>query len=33
MAMMRVAEAAVTTAVEPGLIDIRGHVTLTVSMR
>ena len=32
MAMMRV-EAVATTAVEPGLIDIRGHVTLTVSMR
>jgi len=32
--MMRMAEAvATTTAVEPGLIDIRGHVTLTVSMR
>jgi len=34
MPMMRMAaDAAATTAVEPGLIDIRGHVTLTVSMR
>jgi uncharacterized protein YggE len=31
--MMRMAEASVTTAVEPGLIDIRAHVALTVSMR
>jgi uncharacterized protein len=33
MPMMRMAEASVTTAVEPGLIEIRSHVTLTVSMR
>jgi uncharacterized protein len=33
MVMMRAAEAAATTAVEPGLIEIRAHVTLTVSMR
>ena len=33
MAMMRMAEASATTAVEPGLIEIRGHVTLTVSMK
>ena len=33
MPMMRMAEAAATTAVEPGLIEIRSHVTLTVSMR
>jgi uncharacterized protein YggE len=34
MSMMRMAaDASATTAVEPGLIDIRGHVTLTVSMR
>ena len=34
MPMMRMAaDASATTAVEPGLIDIRGHVTLTVSMR
>ena len=30
---MRGVEAVATTAVEPGLIDVRGHVTLTVSMR
>jgi uncharacterized protein YggE len=33
MPMMRMAEAAVTTAVEPGLIEVRAHVTLTVSMK
>jgi uncharacterized protein len=34
MPMMRMAaDASATTAVEPGLIDIRAHVTLTVSMR
>jgi uncharacterized protein YggE len=33
MVMMRVAEASATTPVEPGLIEIRGHVTLTVSMK
>jgi uncharacterized protein YggE len=33
MPMMRMAEASVTTAVEPGLIDVRAHVTLTVSMK
>ena len=34
MPMMRMAaDASATTAVEPGLLEIRGHVTLTVSMR
>jgi uncharacterized protein YggE len=33
MAMMRAAEGAMTTAVEPGLIEIRARVTLTMSMR
>ena len=33
MAMMRMAEASATTAVEPGLIDIRAHVTFTAAMK
>ena len=33
MPMMRMAEAAVTTAVESGTIEIRAHVSLTVSMK
>jgi uncharacterized protein YggE len=33
MAMMRMADASATTPLEPGLIEIRGHVTLTVSIK
>ncbi len=33
MVMARAAEAATTTPIEPGLIEIRAHVTLTVSMK
>ncbi|MEO8260693.1 MAG: SIMPL domain-containing protein [Acidobacteriota bacterium] len=33
MAMMRLVEGSAPTAVEPGQIEIRGHVTLTVSMK
>jgi uncharacterized protein YggE len=33
MAMMRVADASASTPLEPGLIEIRGPVTLTVSIK
>ena len=33
MVMARTAEAAATTPIEPGIVEVRAHVTLTVSMK